>query len=170
MNINHILILWTVNQTLYVSWGLVLYPNMTPMVVQFNPLTVWVVWRTWHLTDDSAKILFQCFLQEATVSSSGMGRDIHSLTLSIQHFLCWPQHHPPSKVLWRMVLEMMLWRVTCPNHVSFCLSTIARRGSCGSTRQLILLHIQFISYSFFLHLRPWNIDIKFYYWVDLPRI
>ena len=46
--------------------------------------------------DDSAEILFQSFLQEALVSSSGMGRDVHSLMLSKQHFLC--RHgvaHPP---------------------------------------------------------------------------
>ena len=32
------------------------------------------------------------------MSSSGMGRDVHSLMLSIQHFLCQPRHRPPSKV------------------------------------------------------------------------
>ena len=30
------------------------------------------------MRDDSAEILFQSFLQEALVSSSGMGRDVHS--------------------------------------------------------------------------------------------
>ena len=35
--------------------------------------------------DNSAEILFLTFLQEALVSSSGMGRDVHSLMLSIQH-------------------------------------------------------------------------------------
>ena len=44
------------------------------------------------------KSLIQPFLQEATVNSSGMGRNIHSLTLSIQHFLCRLRHCPPSKV------------------------------------------------------------------------
>ena len=38
-------------------------------------------------------ILFQSFLQEAIVNSFRMGRDVQSLMLSIQHFLC-----PPSKV------------------------------------------------------------------------
>ena len=37
------------------------------------------------MTDDFVKIFFQCFLQEATVSSSSMGRDVHSSMLSIQH-------------------------------------------------------------------------------------
>ena len=32
------------------------------------------------MTDDPAEILFQSFLQEAVVSSSGTGRDVHSLT------------------------------------------------------------------------------------------
>ena len=52
--------------------------------------------------DDSVEILFQSFLQKALVSSSGMGRDVHSLMLSIQHFLCRPRCRPPSKVPWRM--------------------------------------------------------------------
>ena len=41
--------------------------------------------------DDSAEIDFQSFLREALVSRSGMGRDVHSLTLSIQHFFCRPR-------------------------------------------------------------------------------
>ena len=40
------------------------------------------------MTDDSSQILFQSFLREAIVSNSGTGRDVHSLMLSIQHFLC----------------------------------------------------------------------------------
>ena len=56
------------------------------------------------MRDNSAEILFQSFLQEALVSSSGMGRDVYSL-MSIQHFLCWPQHCSPSKMPWRMVLR-----------------------------------------------------------------
>ena len=40
------------------------------------------------MRDLSAEILFQPFLQEALVSSSGMGRNVHFLMLSIQHFLC----------------------------------------------------------------------------------
>ena len=46
--------------------------------------------RRVDVTDDSAEILFQPFLQKAIVSSFGMSRDVHTLTLlmlSIQHFL-----------------------------------------------------------------------------------
>ena len=78
------------------------------------------------------------FLLEALVSYSSMGGDVHSLILSIQHFLCWPQHRPSSKVRWRMVLERLSWHVTCPNHASFFLLTVAKRGSCGPKRKLIL--------------------------------
>ena len=56
------------------------------------------------------------------MSSSGMGRDVHSLMLSIQHFTCRPRRRPPSKVLWGMVLERLLWlmwRVTCLKHARF---------------------------------------------------
>ena len=35
------------------------------------------------MRDDSAEILFRSFLQEALVGSSGLGRDVHSLMLSI---------------------------------------------------------------------------------------
>ena len=38
------------------------------------------------MRDDSAGILFQSFLQEAILSSSGMGMAVHFLMLSIQHF------------------------------------------------------------------------------------
>ena len=41
--------------------------------------------------DSAAEILFQSFLQEALVSSSNMGRDVHSLILSIQQFICRPR-------------------------------------------------------------------------------
>ena len=98
--------------------------------VQINPLTDWVVGG--DMGDESAEILFQSFLQEALVNSSGMGRDVHFLMMSIQHFLCQPWCHPPSKVTWRMVLGRLSWRVTCPNHASFRLLTVARRGSYGS--------------------------------------
>ena len=37
----------------------------------------------------------------------------------------------------RMVLEKLSWHVTCPNHASFRLLTVARRGSCGPTRKLL---------------------------------
>ena len=76
------------------------------------------------------------------VSSSGMGRDAHSLMFSNQHFIFRPQRHQPSKVPGRMVLGRLLWCVTSPNYASFCLLTVVRRGSCGPTRELILLHIQ----------------------------
>ena len=51
-----------------------------------------------NMTDDSAEILFQSFLQEALLNISGMGRDVRSLMLSFQHILCRPQRRPPSKV------------------------------------------------------------------------
>ena len=51
-------------------------------------------------------------------------------------------HRPPCKVPQRMVLERLSWRVMCPNRASVRLLTVARRGSCGPTRKLILLHTQ----------------------------
>ena len=58
-------------------------------------------------------------LQDAFVSSSGMDGDVHSLMMSIQHFLCRPRCRPPSKLPWRLVLERLSWYVTCPNHANF---------------------------------------------------
>ena len=54
--------------------------------------------RSGDMRDDSAEILFQSFPQEAIMSSAGMGRDVHSLMLFIQHFLCRPRRRPLSKV------------------------------------------------------------------------
>ena len=34
-----------------------------------------------------------------------------------------------------MVLERLSWRVTCPNHTSFRLLRVVRRGSCGSFKE-----------------------------------
>ena len=59
--------------------------------VQFSPLSFWDVGGR---KADSAEILFKSFLQVALVSRSGMGRDVHSLMLSIQHFLCRPWRRP----------------------------------------------------------------------------
>ena len=42
------------------------------------------------MRDNSAEILFQSFPYEALVSSSGMGRNVRSLMLFIQHLLRWP--------------------------------------------------------------------------------
>ena len=53
------------------------------------------------MTDDSAEIFFQSFL----ACGSGMGKDVHSLMLSIQRSLCRPRRRPPSKVTWRMVYQ-----------------------------------------------------------------
>ena len=54
--------------------------------------------RRGNMMDDSAEILSQPFVQEGLLSSSGTGRDVHSLMLSIRHFLFQPRRHSPSKV------------------------------------------------------------------------
>ena len=104
---------------------------------------------------DSAEILFRSFLQEAIVSDSGMGKDVHSLMLSFQHFFCRSRRHPPSKVPRTMVLKTLSWRVTCANRASFRLLTIARRSSCGRTRKMTLLRTYYYhrTYIFSANLR-----------------
>ena len=52
-----------------------------------SPQSLHRLGRQGDMRDDSAEILFQSFLREAVVSSSGMNRDVHSLMLPIQHFL-----------------------------------------------------------------------------------
>ena len=52
------------------------------------------------MRSNSAEILFPVFfffLRKTFVSVSGMGRDVQSLMLSIQHFRSRPQHRPPSQ-------------------------------------------------------------------------
>ena len=58
--------------------------------------------RRGDVRDDPAEILFQSFLQETHVSSSGIGMNVHSLMLSIQHFLCRPRRRPQFMMPWRM--------------------------------------------------------------------
>ena len=83
------------------------------------------------VTDSSEEILFLSFLREVIVTSCGMGMAVHSLMLSIQHFLCQPWCPDPPRCpegwFWRgchggwhaqtmMVLERLSWWVTCPNY------------------------------------------------------
>ena len=42
------------------------------------------------MREDLAEIFFQSFLWEAVASNSGMGRDVHSLMLAIQHYFPLP--------------------------------------------------------------------------------
>ena len=113
---------------------------MHVLLFQFSSVP-WLI-RSWEGHDRRfSRDLLPVFLQKATVRSSGKGRDVHPLMLSIQHFLCQPWCCPPSKVPWRMGFEKLLWPATCPNHANFCLLTVARRGSFGPTRKMILLRI-----------------------------
>ena len=61
--------------------------------------------RRGDMRDDSTEILFQSLLRNVIVSSTGIGRDVHSLTLSIKRILCRRRRSPAPKVPWRMVLE-----------------------------------------------------------------
>ena len=76
--------------------------------------------RRGDMMNDSAEILSQSFLQEALVSSSGMGRDVCHLMFSVQHFLCRPQRRPLSKVPWRWFwggcCQSLFAVVTCDMH------------------------------------------------------
>ena len=59
--------------------------------VQFSLLTDWGVGWTWGtFFSQQRSTASQPFVQETIASRSGMGRDVHSLTLFIQHSLCRP--------------------------------------------------------------------------------
>ena len=96
-------------------------PSKTIGSLQFSPLTNWVIRGTRRMIQQRS-ILCQSFLHEAIVSSSSMGRKVHSLMLSIQ----------PMFLLLTMVLsptlqgalkdgfgEAVTVCVTRPNHASF---------------------------------------------------
>ena len=48
--------------------------------------------------DDSAESLFQTFLREAILSTSGVGKDVHYLMLPVRHFFCRPRRRPSFKL------------------------------------------------------------------------
>ena len=89
----------------------------------------------WGRRGDMRDALCASLLQPARSSAFlirvGVSILVHSLMLSSQLFACRPRFRPPSNVPCRMVLGRLLWRVTWPNHVSFLLLMVARRGSCG---------------------------------------
>ena len=90
-----------------------------------------------NMRNNSSEVLFKSFLPEATVSSPGIGRDVHSMVLSTLHFLSQPQCHPTLKVSWKKWFSRdchYAWQ----KHASLCLFTVARRGSCGPTRKMDL--------------------------------
>ena len=87
--------------------------NIVLPVVQFSSFqSLDRLGRRGDMRDDSVEILFQSFLQEAVMGSSGIGGNVHSLTLYPQHFLCRSRRRPPSKVLREMVLQRLSWRVS----------------------------------------------------------
>ena len=83
---------WSNFYTIFVKAAFPLLPK-----VQFNSVQILDrLGRRRDMTNDSAESLFKSFLREAVVGHSGMGRDVHSLTLLIQRFLCTPPS-PPSQ-------------------------------------------------------------------------
>ena len=92
---------------------------MLPLSVQFSPLTDLVVGE--DLRNDP---VFESFLQEALISSPGMGRDVHSLMLSIQFFL-----YPPSPLL---ISTLPVHSPAFFQNLSqvFPVSAVANTGSC----------------------------------------
>ena len=62
--------------------------------------TYWLSRGTWVTIQQRSSA--GCFCVRSSWAVPVLARDVHSLTVSIQHFLCLPQCHPPSKVPHRM--------------------------------------------------------------------
>ena len=123
------------------SLGECLSPHSQPLCAAQVRARSKTKWQS-HTAVNPTEILSLSFVLEVIKSSSWLNGDSHSKVLFIQHFLCRTQHRPPSKVPWKMVLEKLSWHVACSNHEIFRLLTVARRGSCGPTKKLILLRTQ----------------------------
>ena len=78
-------------------------------------------WGVIQLRSSSSFFVCVFFLQMAIKSSSSTDHPLRC----------------PEGWFWRV-----WYSVTCPNHTSFHFLTVARRGSCGSTKELLLLHTQ----------------------------
>ena len=66
-------------------------------LVQVSPLTNWVVGGTWGKIQQRSSSSLFC--ERPLFSSFYMGKDVQSLTLSIQHFICLPRSHPSVKLI-----------------------------------------------------------------------
>ena len=73
--------------------------------------------RWWDMRDHSAEI-FQSVLQ-VTLHEQFWHVQGYPLLYCLSGISSASQCHPPSKVPWRMVLERLLWHVTCLSHASF---------------------------------------------------
>ena len=95
--------------------------------VQFSSVPDWLGHRG-EMKDDSAEILFQSFLQEAVVSSSDMGSDVHSLILSVQHFLY--VHTPHTFLPSCMMLNVVTQRGKQVTAILYDVEFNKDRGEC----------------------------------------
>ena len=81
------------------------------------------------LKDNSAEILFKSFLQETLVSSSGKGKEVSLFDVIHPAFPLPTTALPTLQGFLKDVLDRLSWHVTCPNHASFCLLTVASSSS-----------------------------------------
>ena len=102
-----------------------------------------IICRGGDLSAEEADILLHAGLSVACIRSSGIGRLVHSLTLSDQLLRCLPRLRPPSTVPCMMVLHRLSCRVTWPNQASLRRLIVARSGSWGPTKVVTV----FLTYS-----------------------
>ena len=108
--------------------------------VQLSSLTDWVTGGTWGMIQQRSSSSLFCKrpLIQAVLAWAAK----YSLWCFLSSISSTDHGVTPPKVPW-WVLERLLWHVTvvtCPDHASFHLLTVARGGCCGSTQKLILLH------------------------------
>ncbi|KAH3691906.1 hypothetical protein DPMN_192449 [Dreissena polymorpha] len=85
------------------------------------------------MRDNDTHILFLSNLMCLAENNSPMGRDIYSLTSSIQLFFRRPRGRPPSSLPLKTVVHREYFLVTCPNQASFRRLTVDSRGSGKQT-------------------------------------
>ena len=130
-----------------------IYMREAQSIVQFSSgQSLHRLGRPRDMRDDSAEILFQSFLHEAFVNSSGMDRNAHVVHAAFPLAITAPPILRDALkdvcvvllLFCLFVFERLLGCMTCPNRANFRLLTVARNVPRGTTRELILLRSQYV--------------------------
>ena len=116
----------------WVNWKL----SLSIYLFHSVSLALLVRWRGGRgeggMREGAADSLLHLGLFWVSCNSDGKSWLVQSLTFSVQLFFCLPLRLPPSMVPRKMVLDRVTWPVSWPNHSSFLLFSVARRGSLWS--------------------------------------
>ena len=104
----------------------------------------WLIGSPGDMRDNSTDILFQSFLQEALMSSSCMGMDVHSFYVVHPVFPLPTISLPTLQGSLKYGFREAGLVCDVPKSYKFLSLTVVRRGSCTPTRELILLCTQLL--------------------------